>query len=109
MDNNEMLRKMRAGRFIENNGKVLRTVNILRHKYEKLKDVRYALDTEMSETEYLDCINYLTEAGYIALRDIASKEPANIADDDYTRLEAKVTAVGIRLLGGAINDEMVKA
>lgn len=109
MDNNEMLRKMRAGRFVENNGRVLRTINILRHKYEELKDVKYALDTEMSETEYLDCINYLTESGYISLRDIATKAPANIADADYTRLEAKVTALGIRLLGGAINDEMVKA
>jgi hypothetical protein len=109
VDNDEMLRKMRAGRFVTNNGIVLRTINILRHKYEQLKDVRYALDTEMSETEYLDCINYLTEAGYIALRDIATKEPANIADADFTRLEAKVTALGIRLLGGAINDEMVKA
>ncbi|WP_283606514.1 type VI secretion protein [Faecalispora anaeroviscerum] len=109
MDNAEMLRKMRAGRFVENNGKVLRTINILRHKYEQLKDVKYALDMEMSETEYLDCINYLAEAGYIALRDISTKSPANIADADYTRLEAKVTALGIQLLGGAIDDKMIKA
>jgi hypothetical protein len=104
-----MLRKMRAGRFVENNGQVLRTINILRHKYEQLKDVWYALNTEMSETEYLDCINYLAEAGYIALRDITTKEPASIADADYTRLEAKVTALGIQLLGGAIDDKMIKA
>lgn len=109
MDNNEMLRKMRAGRFIENNGKVLRTINILRHKFEKLQDVRYALDAEMSESEYLDCINYLTESSYISLRDTTTKGPANIADADYTRLEAKVTAQGIRLLGGAVDDQMVKA
>ena len=109
MNNTEMLRKMRAGRFVENNGRVLRTINILRHKYEKLQDVKYALDAEMSESEYLDCINYLTEAGYIALRDTAAKEPANIDDADYTRLEAKVTALGIRLLGGVVDDKMVKA
>lgn len=108
MDKEEMLRKMRAGQFIENNGKVLRTINILRHKYEKLKEVQYAL-TDMSETEYLDCINFLSEAGYITVRNIETKGPADIADTDYSRLEAKVTAHGIRLLGGEINDKMVKA
>ena len=77
-------------------------------KYEKLKEVQYAL-TDMSETEYLDCINFLSEAGYITVRNIETKEPADIADTDYSRLEAKVTAHGIRLLGGEINDKMVKA
>lgn len=109
MDNNAMLRKMRAGKFIENNGLVLRTINILRHKFERLKDVKYAVDAEMSETEYLDCINFLSEAGYIVLRNIETKAPASISDVDYAQLEAKVTAMGIRLLGGEITDKMVKA
>nr|WP_319487254.1 type VI secretion protein [uncultured Caproiciproducens sp.] len=109
MDNNEMLRKMRAGKFMENNGMVLRTINILRHKFERLKDVKYAVDAEMSETEYLDSINFLGEAGYIVLRNAATKAPANIADADYALLEAKVTEKGIRLLGGDIIDNMIKA
>lgn len=109
MDNDDRLRKMRAGKFIENNGLVLRTINILRHKFERLKDVKYAVDAEMSETEYLDCINFLSEAGYIVLRDIESKASASISDVDYAQLEAKVTATGIRLLGGEIIDKMVKA
>lgn len=107
MDNQAALRKMRAGKFIENNGCVLRTINILRHKYERLKDVKYALD--MSEQEYLDSINFLSEAGYIHLRDVVTKLTATIADTDYDQLEAKLTEKGIRLLGGQINDQMVKA
>lgn len=104
----ETLKKMRAAAFVRNNGRVLRTINILRHKYESLRDIRFALD-DLEESKYLDCVNFLLEAGYIHLRDVISKETANLADVDYERLEAKVTAKGIRLLGGEINDKMVDA
>lgn len=106
MDKQDMLRRMRAGKFIDNNGQVLRTINILRHKYERLQDVKYAL--EISESDYLDSINFLSEAGYIHLRDVGSKQTATIADSDYDQLEAKLTEKGIRLLGGEIHDQMVK-
>jgi hypothetical protein len=109
MDNDTMLRKMRAGKSRENNGLVLRTIHILRHKPERLKEVKYAVDAEMTETEYLDCIYFLAEAGYIVLRDIETKAPASISDTDYVSLEAKVSEKGLRLLGGEIIDKMVKA
>lgn len=104
----ELLKKMRAHRFIENNGKVLRTINILRHKYEALNDIRYALD-DMEEGKFLDSINFLSEAGYIRLRCSASKQEAELADTAYEKLEAKVTEKGIRLLGGEIGDKLVDA
>ncbi len=109
MDNTEMLRKMRAGKFIKNNGLVLRAINILRHKPEHLEDVRYALASKMSETEYLDCINFLSEAGYILVRNIETKAPASISDFDYIYLEAKVSEKGLRLLGGEFIDKMIDA
>lgn len=65
---------------------------------------------EISEGDYLDCINFLAEAGYIALRNIYNQQPAELADtEDYRDLEAKLTAQGIRLIGGEITDKMVKA
>lgn len=108
MNDQEALKKMRTSAFVRNNGRVLRTINILRHKYESLVDVKYALDG-IDESKYLDSLNFLCEAGYIHLRDITSKETANLADADYTHLEAKVTAQGIRLLGGELQDQMVDA
>ncbi|MEG0491445.1 MAG: type VI secretion protein [Hydrogenoanaerobacterium sp.] len=107
MNNEELLKKMRAARFIENNGRVLRTINILRHKYEQLKDIRFALD-DLEEAGFLDCINFLTEAGYIKLRSVASKACSAIEDADYTLLEAKLTEKGIRLLSGQLADDMVE-
>lgn len=107
-DNKELLRKMKAGKFIENNGKVIRAINLLRHKYINLSEVFYALEQEMSEGEYLDCINFLTEAGYINLRDVRTDEPADLDKYEYTSLKAKLSHNGIRLLEGEIIDKSVR-
>jgi hypothetical protein len=61
----------------------------------------------MTEQAFLDCINYLSQEGYIVLRLISHDKPAQLADHDYTELEALVSSKGIRLLGGVICDEMV--
>jgi len=109
VDKKALLRKMRASEFAANNGRVLRTINILRHRYERLSGVGAALD-EISETDYLDCINFLSDEGYIVLRNVYSHQTVELADaEDYRDLEAKVTAKGIRLLGGEIIDKMVQA
>ena len=103
----ELRRKLRSAQFIKNNGRVLRTINILRHQYERLDDISLAL-SDMPEERYMDCINFLTEAGYIKLRNVTSKQAiAGIEDCDYKMLEAKLTEKGIRLLSGSITDEMV--
>lgn len=110
MDNREDIkRKIRAGNFIGNNGRVLRTINILRHEYNKLKSIVYALpDLELDEI--LDSVNYLHEEGYIHLRDYATKAitETGLADADYRLLEAKLTAKGIKLLAAGINDPCVR-
>ena len=55
-----------------------------------------------------DSVNYLYEAGYIHLRTVLSKEPSTLADSDFDDLEAKLTAKGISLLAGGINDPCIK-
>lgn len=98
--------RIATGNFIENNGRVLRTINILRHTYNKLKGIKYALE-DISEDELLDSINFLYEEGYIQLRNAVTKEASDIADSNYTALEAKLTGKGIRLLAGGIHDPLV--
>jgi hypothetical protein len=101
------MQKIKARKFVENNGQVLRTINILRVGYEKLTDVKYAL-SDISEHDFLDSINYLFLSEYIMLRKIKSKEPADIADVQYEELEAKLSQKGIKLLEGKINDNSVE-
>lgn len=111
MENRDEIKKrIRAGEFIDNNGTVLRAINVLRHEYHKITGLPYAL-LSLQEDEILDSVNYLWEAGYIHLRDCETKELVlyGMADiRDYRRLEAKLTAKGISLLAYTIRDDSVR-
>lgn len=108
MNREQEKRRLRAGAFMVNNGRVLMTINLLREKYNALRSVEKGLKAEgIERQEFIDSVNFLHEEGYIYLRDMESGEPANLADVEYQTLEAKVTGKGIRLLGGGITDEMV--
>lgn len=105
MDKEALNRRISAGNFVENNGSVLRAVNILKTKFNRLKDIKYALNIEKNEIE--NSINYLHEAGYLHLRNSENRQPSSLSDDDFDVLEAKLTAKGIQLLAGVIQDECV--
>ena len=105
MDKETLNRRISAGNFVENNGSVLRTVNILKTKFNRLKDIKYALNIEKNDIE--NSINYLYEAGYLHLRNSETKQPSSLADTDFDELESKLTAKGIQLLAGVIQDECV--
>lgn len=108
MNREQEKRRLRAGAFMVNNGRVLMTINLLREKYNALRSVEKGLKAEgIERQEFIDSVNFLHEEGYIYLSDMESREPANLADVEYQTLEAKVTGKGIRLLGGGITDEMV--
>lgn len=109
MNEQDILKKMRADKFIENNGIVLRAINIGRTNYNKLRQLRTALEPEIDRAEFSDCINYLAEAELITLRKCSDKSAANVADDDIDEIEAKVSAKGIRLLAGKLSDPCVRA
>lgn len=106
MDKETLNRRISAGNFVENNGSVLRAVNILKTKYNRLKDIKYALNIEKNDIE--NSINYLHEAGYLHLRNTENRQLSGLADDDFDALEGKLTAKGIQLLAGVIQDECVE-
>ena len=65
MDEKEQIRRrIAAGNFVANNGRVLRTINILRYDYKKLREIEYALP-DMEHGEIVDSVNYLAECGYL--------------------------------------------
>lgn len=101
-------RRLRAGNFMINNGRVLSTINLLREKYNDLRSVGKAVSYDgIDKQEFIDSVNFLAEEDYIHLRDIKTHEDASLADFDYQSLEAKVTSKGIRLLGGGLEDDMI--
>lgn len=93
--------------FRSNNGAVIRAVNIIRTDYVQLDMVLAALQPKISRAEVMDCVNYLTEAEYIRLRVIGTDRQSTLADSDFSDLEAKLTAKGIRLINGAEADPCI--
>lgn len=108
MDNErEYLQAIKAKHFRENNGEVLRNINILRARYSKLEDIKFVMKN-VPENEFVDSVNYLYLSEYILLRKIKTKEPADIADVPYEMLEAKLSQMGNKLLEGSVTDNSVE-
>lgn len=108
MDRGADKRRLRAGNFMLNNGRVMYTINLLRERYNDLRSVEKALSFEgIDRQSFLDSVNFLSEEGYIHLREKDTHEDAALSDCKYQTLEAKVTGKGIRLLGGGLSDNMI--
>lgn len=99
--------QLRKNKFIKNNGTVIRAINLLRTDYVNLVDVTAALEPQVAENEALDSLNYLLEGGYIRLVKIRSEQTVECIGDDFTQLAGKLTAKGIQLVNGAIDDPCI--
>ncbi len=109
MDKDAMLKAASAVAAKKANGQVLRTINILRDKFNSLDVVQSILDgSGVRIDEFRDALNYLMLAGYIQIRKVDNQMPADLADVSYKECEARLSAKGIQLLGGVIKDEMVE-
>lgn len=107
MEQQEMLERIRQKTFFKNNGLVLKTVHLLQGKYIALTDVCYVLEPSMTESDFLDAVNYLAESGYLKLRHIRTRQHTTLADASLSELEAKVSAAGIQIIACARTDACV--
>lgn len=108
MDKAELQRRIEAGTFAADNGRVLRTINILIGKDIKLRSLAYALP-DMGSAELAQSLYYLQEAGYIHARNLCGKTDVDVADADYDEAEVRLTARGMQILMGYTADPAVKA
>jgi hypothetical protein len=108
MDKAELQRRIDAGNFSENNGKILRTVNILVGKDIKLHSLQYALP-DIKSNELAESLFYLQEAEYIKARNIYSKADADVAESEYEDTEIRITAKGMQLLKGYENNPAINS
>ena len=103
-----MHERIRQKKFFRNNGVVLKGINLLREKYVQLSELKYALEPAVTEPELRDSVNYLSEAGYINMRNTHSKRPTTLADCDFNQIEAKVSAEGIKIIACVKSDECIE-
>ncbi len=99
--------KIKQERFVRNNGRVLRGINVLRTQYVNLFDLKSGLPADITYSEYCDCVNYLQEIGYINVRHKDTHGVTSLADTDLEFLEAKLSGDGIKFLAGRLNDSCV--
>ena len=107
MDIERQKKLIKAGKFKENNGAVMRVFNMCEHDFHPLTSLAYALPN-LTRGELIESINYLYEAGYLHLRSIDDDTDVSISDKKFEELKAKATANGSRLLRYAITDPCVE-
>ncbi len=104
-----MANEMKQVRFRVNNGRVMRRINILRHEFIDLETVQKVVERDsVSASEFLDCINFLHEEGYIHLHTLVGDYESSLANHAYNALKAKLTGRGIRLMNGDISDSTIE-
>lgn len=108
METKEMQERIRQKKFFRNNGVVLKGINLLREKYVQLSELKYALEPTLTEQELRDSINYLSESGFINMRNIRTKQTTSLADCDFYEIEAKVSAEGIKIIACVKSDECIE-
>ena len=108
MENKELNDRIRQKKFFRNNGIVLKGINLLRTQFVSLPDLKYALEPNLTEPEFLDSVNYLTEGGYIRTRHIRSKQEITLADAAPEELKAKVTQKGIQIIACILKDDCIE-
>ncbi len=109
MEKKEFQERIRQKKFFHNNGIVLKGIYMLPGKYVRLTELKYAFcETTMSEQELIESINYLSESGYINMRKNHSEKNTTLADCEFNEIEAKVSALGIKIVTCARTDECIK-
>lgn len=107
MEFEEMQNRIRQKKIFRNNGIVLKGINLLRTKYVTLTELKYALEPSVTEAELRDSVNYLSESGYINMRNIHDKQLTTLADCNFEDIEAKVSADGIKIIACVKSDECI--
>ena len=110
MDFEKQIRqKLYQEEFKENNGRVIRTINILQGHYINLHSLKEALSEYMNIAEFDESIVYLHKSCYVEIRAKWSKKVViDINEYSYKELEVCFTQKGIKLLRGFITDEAVE-
>lgn len=100
-------RDIQTVEFAENNGRIIRTVNVLRGKWIRLSSVRDVLD-EINPADLEQSLIYLERSDYIAVRNIETKTTVEVEQANYFESEVSLTKKGIDVALYFIKDAAVK-
>ena len=90
----ELKKRIEASNFAENNGAMIRVINILDGDWIRLATIKTALP-EFSEAEFWDSLTYLQKEGYIVY--CSAQQLIDARRADPKKCDVSLTAKGIRL------------
>lgn len=99
MDADNMRKHLQQYTFRENNGQILRTVNMLKPSESTVGNIRYLMQGETQEAVQ-NSLNYLTEAGYIRITGSKGEPFSGQLDEAIKGYRITLTATGLELLMG---------
>ena len=106
----KLLAEMEQSDFAKNNGKIMRTLNVLAPSYHNLSSIQRILkDDGIGEGQYAACLDFQALEGYILLRTVKDHVRCeDLADHNWTELEAKLSGKGMRVLEKDVKDAMIE-
>lgn len=107
MIDKNLQRKIDTSNLMDTNGKVLRTLNVLKGDRQRLKSLEYAFN-DIDHYQLLDSVSYLHKSGYIQLTDTITKNETTLDDSNFNNIQVSLTSTGIKLLCGVIQDDCVE-
>lgn len=108
MDREEMKNRLLKSEFAANNGRMIRTINVLRGNFVNLYSIEEALKSYIDRASFEESLIYLYKSCYIEIRKKENgKTISSLEKLYYKNLEVSLTQKGIKLAKGYIADEAV--
>jgi len=107
MNKNKIIQKIDQGNFRHINGTILRTLNVIAESRCRLSSLEYSLRNDDHDS-FINSIKYLNLSGYIELVDCNTKKAKDFYDGKFEDVAIALTAKGIRVLSGALEDDCVE-
>lgn len=99
LDSEKLKKQLQQYTFRENNGQIMRMVNILNPKESTLGNICYLLRGEPQEA-IENSLDYLLDSGYIRIEDVNGSGYAGQLSEDNKPCRVSLTAAGIEVLMG---------
>lgn len=94
-------------KFFHMNGTILRTLNVIEDSRCGLSTFEFVFKGSIEHDEFIESIKYLSLSGYINLTDYISRTPIDFNADRFNNTEMSLSAKGIQVLRGIIEDSCI--